>query len=124
MYNILAPTSCTGGQKRKREEVKKTAKEYFDRIAKLPRLEHNVPASVPVGPTFSADAFELINRQAFLIHRENLSREWDDFLAKHPRSPVLYIQGPQGIGKSHLIFQKVMDLRLDSTNRVIYVPGT
>ena len=113
-------------RKRKREEVKEKAKVYFDHIDKLPRLDHIKSVNVPVGPTFAADTsrFEVVERAVILIQREKLNRKWDAFLEMHRSHPVLYVQGPQGIGKSHLILHKINELRLDTKNRVIYIPGT
>ena len=40
----------------------------------------------------------------------------------YAKTPAVHVYGPQGIGKSHSLYQIVCQLKSDSTNRVIYIP--
>jgi DNA replication protein DnaC len=112
-------------RKRDNEEDLQKAKEYFE-ILKKPKIDE-VHRSVQVPPTFNTSGarFQIDGEgNVLLIDRKKLYEKLMSFLRDNQGMPALYIQGPQGIGKSHLLLRCVTELRSDFNNRVIYVPGS
>jgi DNA replication protein DnaC len=115
---------CVDVLKRKREELKNQAKQYFSEIMKRAKRSDEASTLIPVGPTFvPTTRFNVISRDVRMLDRTPLYEELRAFLVRNPggKHPVLYIQGPQGVGKSHLLLKMVHELRTQPSNRVIYV---
>ncbi len=117
--------SLSNTVKRKRT-VFNEPKTYYTEIHKRPKLDEDLSGRIRVGPTFSADPsrFRVIQNEVALINRKQLYKRLDDFMTKNPTFPVLYIHGPPGFGKSHLLLRKVNDLCLDPECRVFYIAST
>ncbi|EGG18090.1 hypothetical protein DFA_06757 [Cavenderia fasciculata] len=67
--------------------------------------------------------FSFNEKQVKIVDR-GISKKLQDFISSSARDCKrgVYIQGPQGFGKSHSIYQAVYLLRLKPKNIVIYIP--
>lgn len=57
-----------------------------------------------------------------IIHRDITHKILQFLIEKCGKTPAVYIHGPQGVGKSHSLFEVVCELRRDPINRVLYIP--
>lgn len=74
----------------------------------------------------SRTRFDIAANKVTLMHRELTDKMKDFILTNRARTdtevPAVYINGPQGVGKSYSLFEVVCSLRADARNRVIYIP--
>jgi hypothetical protein len=112
------------GQKRKFERACQAGIEFMAqcKLVNTKTAEfHNLPAYPLLKHTKRA-RFNVVGKDVPLMHRET-SKSMLEFLQKnHGVKPAVYIHGPQGVGKSHSLYDVVCLLRSEPKNRVIYIP--
>ncbi|EGG13706.1 hypothetical protein DFA_11467 [Cavenderia fasciculata] len=74
--------------------------------------------------SIQGDRFAFQNDKQVKIVIRDISKKLEDFICSsfRDRKREVYIQGPQGFGKSHSIYQVVYRLRLNPKNIVVYIP--
>eukprot|EP01132_Coremiostelium_polycephalum_P003128 gene3128-3910_t len=65
--------------------------------------------------------FEYVNDTLFMMDRD-VTKKLEIKIEIHMQNHCLYVKGPQGVGKSHSLYQSVITLRQNSSYRVIYIP--
>jgi DNA replication protein DnaC len=128
LFPLFATYTWTDEEKRKRETEHAQAKEYFEELERRTKRTksadetNNIAIRLPPKFITASLRFDICDGEVVLIDRKEIYQKLRDFLETYPHQP-LYIHGPQGVGKSHLLLRCVNDLRQDFTKRVVYVPG-
>eukprot|EP01132_Coremiostelium_polycephalum_P004525 gene4525-5641_t len=65
--------------------------------------------------------FEYVNDSLLMMDRD-VTKKLQIKIETHMQNHCLYVRGPQGVGKSHSLYQSVIILRQNNNNRVIYIP--
>lgn len=66
--------------------------------------------------------FNVVGDKIGIMYRSTTANLFDFITLHYGKNPAVYIHGPQGVGKSHSLYEVVCRLRQDASNRVIYIP--